>query len=250
MVEKEHNPYDHEFLGKPAAKEESGGVAKETVGRIIFNADQPIRSGVTCTKNCGASGSGSNRVPYNPLSRIVGQSSYRQFAIQPVEFITRNRLSFLQGCVIKRICRYDREGGKGVEDLRKIIHEVELIIKLQGFDGDDEMKKRKDEFSKFESSFESPSVSISPSSIDPVDKLTKAHELEIERLMDGVDEGHRNEWATRLTKHFLDEYKNDLSAVSNTMRMLNIKNRPPIGDGELRDIVWAEYQKKKSNKEK
>lgn len=66
------------------------------------------------------------------LDRQVGNSTYRKFLIQPVEFITRNNLSFLQGCIIKRICRYNK-GGKGLEDLEKIIHEVELIMELEGW---------------------------------------------------------------------------------------------------------------------
>jgi hypothetical protein len=68
----------------------------------------------------------------NPLERQVGGDHYRHFEIQPVEFITRNKLSFLQGCIIKRICRYDRPGGKGLEDLNKVIHEVELLIQFMG----------------------------------------------------------------------------------------------------------------------
>ena len=49
--------------------------------------------------------------------------------IQPVEFITRNGIGFLPGCVIKRVCRYRSKAG--VEDLRKAIHELELMIELE-----------------------------------------------------------------------------------------------------------------------
>lgn len=65
------------------------------------------------------------------LKRQVGGTHYLDFVIQPVEFITKNKLSFLQGCIIKRICRYNKKGGKGLEDLKKIIHEVELLIELE-----------------------------------------------------------------------------------------------------------------------
>lgn len=216
-------------------------LGSETVGRIVFNANQPtgtridvhqVRSKETCIKNCIAIGPDNSTIPEDPLSKIVGSSPYRQFEIQPVEFITRNKLSFLQGCVVKRICRYDKEGGKGIEDLRKIIHEVELIMKLQGFDEGAVKKKKTDELSK----------------MDPVDRLAKAHEMEIEKLLEGVDEGHRNEWAVRLARHFLDEYKNDLLAVSHTMRVLNTKNMPPLNDDELHDIVWTEYQRRINQK--
>lgn len=39
------------------------------------------------------------------LDRQEGGSHYKGFAIQPVEFIMANRLSFLEGCVVKRVCR-------------------------------------------------------------------------------------------------------------------------------------------------
>jgi len=62
----------------------------------------------------------------------VGGDHYKGFVIQPVEFTMRNRLSFLQGCVVKRICRYNLPGGKGIEDLDKIKHELDLIADLEG----------------------------------------------------------------------------------------------------------------------
>ena len=46
------------------------------------------------------------------------------FKIQPYEFISKNNLSFFQGCVVKYVCRYMHKNG--VEDLDKIIHYCEL----------------------------------------------------------------------------------------------------------------------------
>ena len=66
----------------------------------------------------------------NPLNHQVGGNHYKNFTIQPVEFITKNKLGFLQGCIIKRICRYNEPGGKGLQDLKKIKHEVDLLIEL------------------------------------------------------------------------------------------------------------------------
>jgi len=59
----------------------------------------------------------------------IGGTHYKDFAIQPAEFITRNRIGFLPGCVIKRMCRYQKKNG--LEDLRKAIHEIELMIELE-----------------------------------------------------------------------------------------------------------------------
>jgi hypothetical protein len=64
------------------------------------------------------------------MENQVGGSHYKGFVFQPIEFIVKNDLSFLAGCIIKRICRYDKDGGKGIQDLEKIKHEVDLIIEL------------------------------------------------------------------------------------------------------------------------
>lgn len=71
------------------------------------------------------------RTQGSPLQRQVGGDHYKGFVIQPVEFITRNKLGFLEGCIIKRLCRYNRTGGKGREDLEKIRHECELLMEME-----------------------------------------------------------------------------------------------------------------------
>ena len=68
------------------------------------------------------------------LNVQIGGNHYKGFKIQPVEFSTKNKLGFLQGCINKRICRYNLPGGKGLEDLEKIKHEVDLLIELEGWD--------------------------------------------------------------------------------------------------------------------
>ena len=68
-------------------------------------------------------------VASNPLSQQEGGDHYKGLAIQPVEFINANKLSFLEGCVVKRVCRH-RAKNKA-EDIRKAIHELRLILKLE-----------------------------------------------------------------------------------------------------------------------
>ena len=65
----------------------------------------------------------------DPLSQQEGGNHYKSLAIQPVEFIQANKLSFLEGCVVKRVCRH-RAKNKA-EDIRKAIHELRLILKLE-----------------------------------------------------------------------------------------------------------------------
>ena len=65
------------------------------------------------------------------LEKQVGGDHYKNFPIQPIVFIEKNRLSFLEGDIVKRICRHDKPGGKGSLDIQKIIHEAELILELK-----------------------------------------------------------------------------------------------------------------------
>jgi len=58
----------------------------------------------------------------------VGGDHYKDMKIQPVEFITTNNLGFLEGCIVKRICRWREKDG--LKDLEKIKHEVDLLIEL------------------------------------------------------------------------------------------------------------------------
>jgi hypothetical protein len=65
----------------------------------------------------------------SPLTRQEGGSHYKDCKMQPVEFIHANKLNFLEGSVVKRICRHRRKNG--AEDIRKAIHELELILALE-----------------------------------------------------------------------------------------------------------------------
>ena len=59
----------------------------------------------------------------------VGGSHYKDTPIQPVEFITANNLTFLEGCVVKRVARHKNKNG--AEDIRKAIHELEMILEFE-----------------------------------------------------------------------------------------------------------------------
>lgn len=63
----------------------------------------------------------------------VGGSHYKDFPIQPGEFCTKNKLGGFQSSIVARICRYDKPTGKGLEDLEKIKHEVDLLIEWEGW---------------------------------------------------------------------------------------------------------------------
>ena len=106
--------------------------AKQTARKTKTNmpSNATVLMGDDGRSQDGPSQVGANN--YSPLQRQVGGDHYKGFAIQPVEFITRNKLGFLEGCIIKRLCRYNRIGGKGHEDLEKIQHEIELLLAMEG----------------------------------------------------------------------------------------------------------------------
>ena len=80
-------------------------------------------------KCCGKYALKGERATERALDRQVGSTQhYKDFKIQPIEFITANKLSFIQGNVIKYICRYDKKNGK--EDIDKVIHYCELLKEL------------------------------------------------------------------------------------------------------------------------
>ena len=64
----------------------------------------------------------------NATDKQIGGDHYHSLAIQPVEFIHANGLTFLEGCVVKRVCRHKAKNG--AEDIRKAIHELQLILQL------------------------------------------------------------------------------------------------------------------------
>jgi len=65
------------------------------------------------------------------LNRQEGGSHYKDCAIQPIQYIEANKLTFLEGCVIKRCTRHDKPTGKGKQDIEKAIHELQLLLQLR-----------------------------------------------------------------------------------------------------------------------
>lgn len=63
------------------------------------------------------------------LSIQEGGSHYKDFPIQPVEYITQNSIPYLEGNVIKYVSRHSNKNG--LEDIKKAIHYLQLIAELQ-----------------------------------------------------------------------------------------------------------------------
>jgi hypothetical protein len=62
------------------------------------------------------------------LDTQVQGTHYKNMLIQPVEFIVKNNLAFLEANVIKYVCRHRNKNG--IEDLNKAIHYLELAKEL------------------------------------------------------------------------------------------------------------------------
>ena len=59
----------------------------------------------------------------------IGGGHYKELAIQPVEYIHKNNLGFIEGCVVKYVTRWRDKGG--LNDLRKAVHFLQILIELE-----------------------------------------------------------------------------------------------------------------------
>lgn len=63
--------------------------------------------------------------------QVVRPNHYARFKIEPIYFAEENGLSFIQGNIIKYVCRYDAKNG--VEDLKKARRYIDMLIgKVEG----------------------------------------------------------------------------------------------------------------------
>ena len=74
---------------------------------------------------------------YESLARQVGGNHYKQYKIEPVVYITKNRLSYNMGNIVKYASRVDTrdelklsELKLKVKDLQKIAHYAEIASEL------------------------------------------------------------------------------------------------------------------------
>lgn len=63
------------------------------------------------------------------LSNQEGGDHYKSLPIQPVQYITMNKIPYLEGNVIKYVTRHQSKNG--IEDIKKAIHYLQLIAELQ-----------------------------------------------------------------------------------------------------------------------
>lgn len=64
------------------------------------------------------------------LKEQVQGTHYKSLAIQPVEYIHKNKLGFCEGSVVKYVTRWREKNG--LEDLKKAKHFIELLMEMEG----------------------------------------------------------------------------------------------------------------------
>lgn len=62
------------------------------------------------------------------LDTQVGGDHYKKFKIQPIEFITANNIPFIEGNIIKYVCRHAFKDK--AKDLEKVKHYADLCLEL------------------------------------------------------------------------------------------------------------------------
>jgi hypothetical protein len=63
------------------------------------------------------------------LNTQEGGQHYKQWKIQPIEFIHANGLPYIEGNIIKYIMRHKFKNG--LEDLKKARHYLDILIELE-----------------------------------------------------------------------------------------------------------------------
>lgn len=63
------------------------------------------------------------------MDKQVAGSHYTSMVIQPVEYCHKNGLGFCESAAVKYVSRWRAKGG--IEDLKKAIHMIELLIEME-----------------------------------------------------------------------------------------------------------------------
>lgn len=69
----------------------------------------------------------------------IGGSHYKSMKIQPTDFIAANSIPFIEGNVIKYVCRHSFKNGK--EDILKAIHYLNLLLEYKYPDESNDLQR-------------------------------------------------------------------------------------------------------------
>lgn len=68
----------------------------------------------------------------DPVCEQVGGEHYKDLPIQPIDYIYKNGLGFVEGSIIKYVTRWKRKNG--VQDLRKAESLIKYLIDITEFE--------------------------------------------------------------------------------------------------------------------
>lgn len=119
--------------GKPAGVPPQLDSLRKEAGKGKERKAPGVRAQGVKTRGGKSKGQSIESKDSDPLTRQVGGVHYKDYQIQPFEFFLRNKIPHHKAAVIRRILRYDHPTGGGLEDLEKIRHELDLIIRLEGW---------------------------------------------------------------------------------------------------------------------
>lgn len=66
----------------------------------------------------------------------INKKHYQEFVIQPTQFIHANKIPFIEGNVIKYVCRHREKNGR--EDILKAIDYLKTLLKYEYTDVHDQ----------------------------------------------------------------------------------------------------------------
>lgn len=68
------------------------------------------------------------------LDTQVAGNHYKDMVIQPVEYVHKNGIGYIEGSIIKYVSRWRKKNG--IEDLRKARHFLDLLIEMEAYRDD------------------------------------------------------------------------------------------------------------------
>ena len=63
------------------------------------------------------------------MDEQIGGSHYKGMKMQPTEFIMLNDIPFVEGNIIKYVCRHRLKNG--AEDLKKALHYIKILLESE-----------------------------------------------------------------------------------------------------------------------
>lgn len=122
-----------EECGTPAlqvgAADEHSVRSRRHGGNCIGGGSRSVSYDVGHSGHIGRTGVHGVNEAARGTGRQVGGNHYKDFAIQPTEYIVANDLGWCEANIVKYISRHASKGG--AEDVRKAIHYAELLLELK-----------------------------------------------------------------------------------------------------------------------